>query len=88
MFFKKKKEIERLSRELDDLRCAQNALQGENDTLRRKNDTLQKDQKDDYVDPCFCAECTNGIVYRDFCGYTVGVECALSCKCKNFNHRA
>ena len=80
MFFKKKKELEKLKREIDSLTTA-------NTALTRSNKELEEELRGDYVDSGFCAACENGIPLKNDWGDLYGVKCALKCECENFERK-
>lgn len=80
MFFKKKKEIEKLKREIDSLTTANNAL-------TKSNKELKEELNGDHVDSAFCAVCENGIPLKDCWGNLYKVKCAFKCECENFERK-
>nr|CAJ1762502.1 hypothetical protein AUSP0088_00042 [uncultured phage] len=80
MFFKKKKEIEKLKREIDSLTTA-------NTALTRSNKELEEELRGDYVDSDFCAVCENGIPLKNAFGDLYGAKCALKCECEDFERK-
>lgn len=75
MFFKKKKEIEKLKREIDSLTTA-------NTALTRSNKELEEELRGDYVDSDFCAVCENGIPLKNAFGDLYGANVLLNVSAK------
>lgn len=77
MFNKKKKRIEELETEINDLKIL-------NSELMRKNENLAAKLSVEHIRSPYCGKCKNGIPYGPFEEYA----CLLECRCKDFERNS